>query len=75
MSQGKRSITGPLTFSIGGCIAGAPVFLFFFLLFNDRFAGADQGFYAFLLLALFMLFGGLFIASVGMQMILEDSQR
>lgn len=56
-------------------MAAFPVFGFFFLLYNDRFAGSDSTFQAFLLFALFMLFAGLFVASIGAQMILENSQR
>ncbi len=51
------------------------MFGFFYLLYNDRFAGSDATFQAFLLFAMFMLFAGLFVASVGVQMILEDSQK
>jgi hypothetical protein len=56
-------------------MAGFPLFGFFYLLYNDRFAGSDAAFEGFLLFALVMVFAGLFVAAVGAQMILEDSQK
>jgi formate-dependent nitrite reductase membrane component NrfD len=71
----RRSLAGPIAFALGGSIAGFPLFGFFYLLYNDRFAGSDAAFEGFLLFAIVLLFAGLFVASIGAQMILEDSQK
>jgi hypothetical protein len=62
--------------AVGGCFVAFPLLSFFYLLDEGRLSSAYAGaFSGIMLFVMFVLFAGLFVAAVGLQMILEDSHR